>query len=109
LCDLAGIAVIRDDPIVSYRETIIEKSKQTCLGKSPNKHNRLFLTSEPVKEECILEVEKENIFAGQDMKKRARILIDEHEWEDDHARKIWSFGPNGTGPNFFVDGSKGIQ
>merc|ERR1712088_470561 len=32
----------KSDPIVSYRETVMERSSQTCLSKSPNKHNRLF-------------------------------------------------------------------
>merc|ERR1719371_61141 len=27
------------DPVVSYRETVNEESSQTCLSKSPNKHN----------------------------------------------------------------------
>merc|ERR1712241_543686 len=33
----------KSDPIVSYRETVSEESNQTCLSKSPNKHNRLFM------------------------------------------------------------------
>ena len=31
---------IVSDPVVSYRETVAEESNQTCLAKSPNKHNR---------------------------------------------------------------------
>jgi len=37
------------------------------------------------------------------------MLVDEFDWGEDQARKIWGFGPNGIGPNLFVDGSKGIQ
>ena len=40
----------KSDPVVSYRETVLEKSNQTCLSKSPNKHNRLFCTAEPMPE-----------------------------------------------------------
>ena len=29
--------------MVSYRETVSEESDRTCLSKSPNKHNRLFM------------------------------------------------------------------
>merc|ERR1711939_788246 len=32
------------DPVVSYRETVTAASSQTCLAKSPNKHNRLYFT-----------------------------------------------------------------
>merc|ERR1711904_428881 len=33
------------DPVVSYRETVGGESNQTALAKSPNKHNRLYLTA----------------------------------------------------------------
>jgi elongation factor 2 len=69
------VEVIKDDPIVSYMETICEKSSETCLSKSPNKHNRLFMTAEPIHEELIMKIEKEDIFPSQDVKARARILV----------------------------------
>merc|ERR1719221_1540712 len=31
------------DPVVTYRETVSQASGQTCLAKSPNKHNRIYL------------------------------------------------------------------
>lgn len=109
LCDLAGVPILKDDPIVSYRETISEKSKETCLAKSPNKHNRLFMTAEPLADELVEKIENEDIFPSQDVKARARMLVTDYSWDDDHARKIWSFGPNGMGPNLFVDATKAIQ
>merc|ERR1712223_1614825 len=39
------------DPVVSYRETVQEESSVTCLAKSPNKHNRIYLKAEPMMEE----------------------------------------------------------
>merc|ERR1719450_683545 len=39
------------DPVVSYRETVNETSSVTCLAKSPNKHNRIYLTAEPMSDE----------------------------------------------------------
>ncbi len=41
------LSVQKSDPVVSYRETISEESNQTCLSKSPNKHNRLFMKAVP--------------------------------------------------------------
>ena len=32
--------------LVGFRETVLEKSNQTCLAKSPNKHNRLYLQAD---------------------------------------------------------------
>ena len=42
---------IVSDPVVSYRETVSETSSVTCLAKSPNKHNRIYLQAEPMDEE----------------------------------------------------------
>ena len=39
------------DPVVSYRETVTELFSVTCLSKSPNKHNRIYLTAEPMGDE----------------------------------------------------------
>merc|ERR1712226_267898 len=39
------------DPVVSYLETVSEQSSVTCLAKSPNKHNRLYLEALPMPED----------------------------------------------------------
>lgn len=39
------------DPIVTYRESVLEESDRVCLAKSSNKHNRLFCQAEPLGEE----------------------------------------------------------
>ncbi|KAH8039698.1 hypothetical protein HPB51_008291 [Rhipicephalus microplus] len=44
-----------------------------------------------------------------DFKIRARYLSDKYEWDATEARKIWAFGPEGTGPNLLVDVTKGVQ
>lgn len=50
--DHACIPLKKSDPVVSYRETVTEESTITCLSKSPNKHNRLFLRAAPLPEGC---------------------------------------------------------
>jgi elongation factor 2 len=37
------------------------------------------------------------------------ILADDYGWDVSEARKIWAFGPEGTGPNMFVDTTKGVN
>lgn len=44
-----------------------------------------------------------------DFKIRARYLNDKYDYDVTEARKIWCFGPDGTGPNILVDCSKGVQ
>ena len=45
----------------------------------------------------------------QDFKIRGRYLADKYEYNVDEARKIWCFGPEGTGPNIVIDATKGVQ
>merc|ERR1712193_152069 len=48
---------VMSDPVVSYRETVSGTSSQTCLSKSPNKHNRLYVVAEPLVEELSIAIE----------------------------------------------------
>lgn len=107
--EFTGIDIIVTDPVVSYRETVSEKSSQTCLSKSPNKHNRLWVTAEPFAEGLSEAIEDGEVTPRDDPKKRARILSEKYGWDAGEARKIWTFGPETTGPNILVDTSKGVQ
>jgi len=107
--DHAGIPLKKSDPVVSYRETVTEKSTQTCLSKSPNKHNRLFMSAVDMPTGLPEDIDKGEVTARQEFKARGRYLADTYEWEVGEARKIWCFGPEGTGPNMVIDASKGVQ
>ncbi len=95
--------------MVSYRETVSAESSVMCLSKSPNKHNRLFMKARPFEDGLAEDIEKGDISARQELKIRARQLADKYEWDVSEARKIWCFGPDGTGPNLLVDVTKGVQ
>lgn len=95
--------------MVSYRETVSEESDQMCLSKSPNKHNRLFMKARPFPEGLGEDIEKGEVTNRQELKARARYLADKYEWEVTEARKIWCFGPDGSGPNLLIDMTKGVQ
>jgi len=107
--DHACIPLKFSDPVVSYRESVEVMSDRTCLAKSPNKHNRLFMKAEPFPDGLAEDVDKGDISPKQEPKARARMLVDKYEWEVNEARKIWCFGPEGTGPNMVVDCTKGVQ
>ena len=107
--DYANIEIIKSDPVVPYKETVTALSSQTCLAKSPNKHNRLFVVAEPLKDELVVEIEKGDIKPGDDAKVTARTLIDKYEWDQHDAKKLWVFGPEQSGPNFLVDQTKAVQ
>jgi len=107
--DHAGIPLKKSDPVVSYRETVTDVSSQTCLSKSPNKHNRLFMTAVNMPEDLPVDMDNGEITPRQEFKARARFLCDKYDYDIGEARKIWAFGPEGTGPNLMMDVSKGVQ
>merc|ERR1719436_2295093 len=97
------------DPVVSYRETVTAESSQTCLSKSPNKHNRLYLVAEPMDEELCKDIEEGKAGPKADVKERAKLLKEKYEWDDNEARKIWCWGPETDGANVVVDKTQGVQ
>lgn len=105
----SGIEIVKSDPVVPYKETVTAQSSQTCLAKSPNKHNRLFVVAEPLKEELVIDIENSIVKASDDVKITARTLIEKFEWDQHDARKLWAFGPENTGPNLLVDQTKAVQ
>ena len=109
MCNLCFLFTQKSDPVVSYRETVTETSSQTCLSKSPNKHNRLYMTATPFPDGLAEDIDNGEVSSKQDFKARGRYLAEKYEWDATEARKIWCFGPEGTGPNVVVDTTKGVQ
>jgi len=107
--DHAGIPIKTGDPVVSYRETVTELSDIMCLSKSPNKHNRLFMKAAPLPEGVAEAIDNGDITPRQEFKERGRFLSDKFEMDVGEARKIWCFGPEGTGPNLLIDCTKAVQ
>ncbi|KAF9355797.1 Elongation factor 2 [Mortierella sp. NVP85] len=106
--DHAQIPIRKSDPVVQYKETVTAESSVVALAKSPNKHNRLFVKAEPLSDELVNAIDEGKVGARDEMKARANVMADEFGWSKDDARKIWSFGPDGTGPNLMVDMTKGV-
>merc|ERR1712066_1793 len=96
------------DPVVSYRETVNETSGQTCLAKSPNKHNRIYLVAEPMSDELCKDMEDGKLGPKADAKERARTLREKYDWDENQDRKIWCWGPETEGANVVVDETVGI-
>merc|ERR1739847_257020 len=72
--DHACIPIKKSDPVVSYRETVTEESSVTCLSKSPNKHNRLYMKAQPFPEGLADEIEDKKITPRDDPKVGGRYL-----------------------------------
>jgi len=107
--EYAQCEFIVSDPVVSYRETVNESSNQTCLAKSPNKHNRIYLVAEPMSDELCAAIEDGKAGPKADAKERAKFLREKFEWDENAARKIWCWGPETDGANLVVDQTSAVQ
>merc|ERR1712087_234663 len=97
------------DPVVSYRETVNETSSVTCLAKSPNKHNRIYLVAEPMSDELCAAIEDGKAGPKAEAKERAKFMREKFDWDENAARKIWAWGPETEGANVVVDQTAGVQ
>jgi elongation factor 2 len=107
---MKGAPIKMGQPVVSFCETVTAETSLTCVSKSPNKHNRLYVTAEPLGEAVTVAIDDGTIRADEEMKTRARKLADDFAWDVVEARKIWSFGcpPDGL-CNMLIDCTKGVQ
>jgi elongation factor 2 len=105
--EYAKIEIIKSDPVVAYRETVREQSAQ-AMSKSANAHNRLYCTAQPLTDEFVTAIENGEI-NFRDPKERLKTLTEKFDWDKNEASKIWSFGPDGEGPNVIVDATSACQ
>ncbi|MGO8807452.1 MAG: GTP-binding protein, partial [Candidatus Bathyarchaeia archaeon] len=82
----AGLKVKLSKPIVIYRETISHDYRgPAIMGKSPNKHNKLWITIERLSEEVIEAIKSDKINDMQSKDERTKTLR-ALGWEADEAK-----------------------
>ena len=101
-----SVEITTSPPIVVYRETVAMNSPGDFEGKSPNKHNRFYITVEPLEEDIRAAIIDGTIPSGDIKKSKevARQLID-MGWPKVHGRGVLSIENSCV----FVDATKGIQ
>jgi len=102
----AGLKVRMSKPIVIYRENISRDYKgPPVMGKSPNKHNRLWVTVERLQPEVIEAIKAGKINEMQTRDERQKILMKEFGWPTEDARNVIAI----EGTNVLVNRIKGRQ
>lgn len=101
-------------PVVSFCETVTEETSTIVCTKSPNKHNRLYMTAQPLGDELTALLATSSGSASLetlDAKTLSRRLVDEFKWEAETARKVWTFGlpVDNARANALVDLTKGVS
>ncbi len=99
-----GLEIATTTPIVIYRESV-KGSAGPVEGKSPNKHNKVYLSVEPLPDKIVDMIKEGKIGEYQDRHEMAKILRDEG-WPPDQARGVWSVD---EGSNMLVEVTKGAQ
>ncbi|KAI3930165.1 hypothetical protein MKW92_017182, partial [Papaver armeniacum] len=54
---MGGAEIVKSDPVVSFRETVLEKSSRTVMSKFPNKHNHLYMEARPLEDELAIAID----------------------------------------------------
>jgi elongation factor 2 len=106
LRDYAGgdLEIITSKPLVVYRESSLSKGV-VAMAKSPNKHNKFWIQTEPLEENVIQLIEKGDL-AEEMGRKRMGPILKEAGWPTEEARNIWALEEH---RNVLVDLTKGVQ
>lgn len=100
-----GIEVNTSPPIVVYREAITKTSPE-IEGKSPNKHNKIYCTVEPIAEDLAQAIREKKIPEGRFKKKNEEAIaaLRELGWDAKSAGNVKEV-INGC---MFIDDTRGV-
>jgi elongation factor 2 len=100
------VEIVCSEPIVVYRETVGKTSPQKFEGKSPNKHNRFYITVEPLPDNIVKAIYDNEIPDNvKKYKKDVMKILQELGMSKEVAKGV--FGMHGL--NIITDVTKGIQ
>jgi elongation factor 2 len=100
-----GLDIIVSPPVVVYTETVAKPSEEV-EGKSPNRHNRLFVRAEPLEEGVYKAIKSGKIPEGK-IKKTKKDIIDALSaagMDRDQAKQVVEI----YGGNVLVEATRGI-
>ena len=99
-----NVEIITSEPIVVYRETIVEKLDSAVEGKSPNRHNRFYFILEPMPDHVVNMIKSHEVSMNQEQLERRDVLI-KAGFDKDEAKSVKDI----YGTNMLFDMTKGIQ
>ncbi|MFB6077815.1 MAG: elongation factor EF-2 [Halarchaeum sp.] len=98
-----GIPVNTGEPIVVYREAPTQESREV-EGRSPNRHNRFYITVEPLAEEIVEQIKLGEVSMDMPEQERREALQDAG-MDKDTSQEVEEI----HNTNVFIDDTKGIQ
>lgn len=90
----SGIEVELSEPMIAYRETVVETS-DVALAKSDNKHNRIWIQASPLSDDMVQAMSSTagGDLVGLDSKSLGTVLVRNYGWSSSDASRIWAVGP----------------
>ncbi|GAA0309677.1 elongation factor EF-2 [Halarchaeum salinum] len=98
-----GIPVNTGEPIVVYREAPTQESREV-EGRSPNNHNRFYITVEPLGEDIVETIQLGDVSMDMPEQER-REALQEAGMDKDTSQEVEDI----HNTNVFIDDTKGIQ
>jgi len=98
------VPIITSPPIVVYREALLGRSP-VVEGKSPNKHNKIKVTVEPLEPEIIQAIQDGVVKEGRPKGREVWEKLVELGMEREDAKSIYDI----HNASVFIDSTKGIQ
>ncbi|GKA60131.1 elongation factor 2 [Tanacetum coccineum] len=73
---MGGALIVKSDPdpVVSFRETVLEKSCCIVMSKFPNKHKRLYMEVTPMEEGLAEAIDEGIIGPRDDLKVHSKVF-----------------------------------
>jgi elongation factor 2 len=100
-----GVDIKTSEPIVVYRETVAGRTASPVEGKSPNKHNRLYLEVSPLEDEMFQALQNGDIKEGKIKSKEEAQQFMDHGLDKEEARRVWDV----YNKSLFINMTRGIQ
>ncbi len=100
-----GVDIIQSEPIVVYRETVAGTTNGTVEGKSPNKHNRLYIKVEPLEQSLFDALQRGDLKEGKIKSKEEAPQFVEYGLDKEEARRVWDV----YNKSLFINMTRGIQ
>lgn len=100
-----NLDILQSEPTVVYRETIREEVGP-FMGKSPNKHNRIFFTFKPLDDKIVQLIRTGEISEIMSPSKIEEVLKEKAGWTTREARSVFAINENA---NMLIDTTVGIQ
>jgi len=98
---MGGAEIIVSNPVVSFHETVLEKSVCTVMSKSPNKHNHLYFEARPLEEGLAEAIDDGRIGPRDDPKVRSKVLAEEFGWDRISQRRFGALGQRPPAPTWW--------